>query len=227
MIRNFVFDFAETIATLSPSREDILIDFLASKGVSVQKRKVRQIYNNLDTLLSYSSVDIDNPSSRKSFYLEYNKKLFQMIGVSHLSKNIQSDYFNFFSGVEKHWVLKEGVRTLLKELKQNGLSISLISNFDSNLNEILEQLSLNDVFNHIVISQEAGLEKPDLTFYKYFLNISKYDLDKTIYIGDSYLLDYEPATEVGLLTYLLDENDFYPHLDNTFKSILDVRTVLN
>ena len=72
-----------------------------------------------------------------------------------------------------------------------------------------------------------GLEKPDCSFYESFFEFSNYNKNETIYVGDSYLLDYLPAKRIDLDVYLLDENNLYQHIPERIKSILDIKKCLN
>jgi HAD superfamily hydrolase (TIGR01549 family) len=222
MIKNILLDFAETIAELKPTREDILEDFLVQKKIKISKQKIYQVYKYIDISLPYSSVKINNIVDKNNFYLKYNHQLFTMLGLVHFSEDINKEFLDFFLGIKKHWTIKTDLFELLKELKKDGYSLSLISNFDTRLKDILHNLKLDDFFDFVHISQEAGLEKPDINFYKSFFEISKYNMSETIYIGDSYLLDYAPAKKIGLNVYLLDESHLYSHINERIISILDV-----
>ena len=75
MIKNILFDFAETIAELKPTREDILEDFLVQKKIKISKQKIYQVYKYIDISLPYSSVKINNIVDKNNFYLKYNRTL--------------------------------------------------------------------------------------------------------------------------------------------------------
>ena len=226
MIKNILFDFAETIAELKPTREDILEDFLVQKKIKISKQKIYQVYKYIDISLPYSSVKINNIVDKNNFYLKYNYQLFTMLGLVHFSEDINKEFLIFFLGIKKHWTVRNDLFELLKELKKDGYSLSLISNFDTRLKDILHNLKLDNFFDFVHISQEVGLEKPDINFYKSFFETSGYCISDSIYTGDSYLLDYLPAKDIGLNVYLLDENDLYTHIDNRIVSILDIKNII-
>jgi len=226
MIKNILLDFAETIAELRPTREDILEEFLVQKKIKVPKEKIYQVYKYLDISLPYSSIKIKNIEDKNNFYIKYNYQLFTMLGLVHVTNNINKEFLGFFVQIEKHWVVKKKILNILEELKKDGYSLSLISNFDTRLTNILCNLKLDKLFDFIHISQEVGLEKPDIQFYKTFFEKSGYCISESIYIGDSYLLDYLPAKDLGLDVYLLDENDLYTHIDKRILSILDVINII-
>lgn len=226
MKKNILFDFAETIAELKPTKEEVLRDFLVNKDVFFSEKSLYKTYKHLDMALPYSSVTINNSEDKKKFYLKYNNLLFKTLGLTHLCENLNKEFFEFFLRTEKHWALKQGIEMMLGQLKHEGYSLSIISNFDVILREILQKLKLSAIFDYVYISQEVGLEKPDCSFYKSFFECSNYNKNETLYVGDSYLLDYLPAKRVGLDVYLLDENDLYRHIPERIESILDIKECL-
>ena len=142
MIKNILLDFAETIAELKPTREDILEDFLVQKKIKISKQKIYQVYKYIDISLPYSSVKINNIVDKNNFYLKYNYQLFTMLGLVHFSEDINKEFLIFFLGIKKHWTVRTDLFELLKELKKDGYSLSLISNFDTRLKDILHNLKL-------------------------------------------------------------------------------------
>ncbi|WP_208123364.1 HAD family hydrolase, partial [Facilibium subflavum] len=78
------------------------------------------------------------------------------------------------------------------------------------------------------ISQEVGLKKPDLDFFKLPLKKHNIIAKDTFFIGDSYYLDYLPSNNLGMLSILLDENNmFSPTLDiNRINNINDCKRII-
>lgn len=225
MIKNIVFDFAETIAELNPSKEQTLFEFLRKKEIDISIEKISEVYRYLDLLFPYSSVKIDSTTDKKDFYFKYNEKLFLLLGSSHHSEELHIEFFNFIISQERHWNLKGGVFDLLNNLKNQGYLLSLLSNFDSKLSDILKKMEIYELFDHVYISQDIGYEKPDVKFFEEFLKCSEYNLDETIYIGDNYLLDFIPANKIGLKTYLLDEINLYTNIEDRLNSITEIKKI--
>ena len=149
------------------------------------------------------------------------------MGLYHLSDEIETKLYRFFKDTSRKWMLKPGVKTLLEQLKEREINIGLISNFSNNLNKLINLLNLSYYIKYSLVSQDAGLEKPNILFYELFLSKSSFNKNESFYVGDNYILDYLPATTLGLSSYLLDEDDFFFPQDITIKSISDVMMLVN
>jgi FMN phosphatase YigB (HAD superfamily) len=69
------------------------------------------------------------------------------------------------------------------------------------------------------ISQTEGIEKPDPRFYRSFFDRYRIAIEDSFYVGDSYVLDFLPATGIGLKTWLLDEGGLYPYCPDAIGSL--------
>lgn len=218
MINTIIFDFADTLAELQPSRADIILTLLEKNtNIKISKQSILQGYKYLDLLMPYSSVRIQDKEAKKAFYQQYNQRLLESLGVAHLLK--PSQVFEAFTETETHWKLKMGIKELLHDIKEYDIKIGIISNFDSHLNEVIHtKLKISDKVDYLHVSQQVGYEKPDIRFYQSFFCQYDCKIEDSFYIGDSYSLDYVPACEIGLKAVLLDETGLYSHLPDAIAS---------
>ncbi len=211
-----MFDFADTIAKLSPSKEELLQSYISSElDIEISLEKISETYHYVTNLVFYSSVKIQDLKDKKNFYDDFNQNIVSLLGLAHLMDT--SKLFDYFKEHGQHWILKSGVKNLLEELKAEGCLISLVSNFDTRLYAVLEKMDIIENFDSIFVSQEVGLEKPNREFFK--LPLQKHDIESknSYFIGDSYLLDYLPCDSIGINAILLDENDRYVSANSLVK----------
>lgn len=222
MKRAALFDFADTLAELQPNRVDTVADYIKrAGGLHVGSEAIARAYKAVDLLMPYSSVKILTAEQRGEFYREYNRLLFTLLGVAHFAD--PSGLLAAFRENKAHWQLKAGARELLDELRRRGYLIGVISNFDSRLEQVVYgHLGLTGTVDYLHISQTVGVEKPDPRFYHGFFERHGLDITHSFYIGDSYLLDFLPASGLGLKALLLDEAGLYPHLPQAIRRLGDV-----
>lgn len=224
-----IFDFADTIARLEPSKEEILQRFVKDRlSIELPISKIQQTYFYIQNQYFYSSVKISDLNQKRNFYKGYNKEIFSNLGVLHLIEPFLDDFFSYFTQIEKHWTLKKEALELLRYLKESDVKMGLISNFDIVLHDILEtRLCIKDFFSYIHISQEVGYEKPDIKFYENFIDRYAVDPKTTIYIGDNYELDFLPSYRLGFNSILLDESQNYTTIPSFKKinSLLEVKII--
>lgn len=222
-----LFDFADTLAELQPCRQDLVADHIQRvAGVAAPAEHIARCYKAVDLVMQYSSVRTRTTAQRAEFYLEYNQRLLALLGVLH--KVQPESLFEAFGQHEKHWALKPGVRETLTELHDLGYKIGIISNFDTRLEQIVhERLELGGLVDYLHISQSEGVEKPDPKFYLGFFERHGIPIERSCYLGDSYVLDFLPATGIGLKTWLLDEAGLYTHCPETIRRVPDLLPLLS
>lgn len=211
-----MFDFADTIARLSPSKEELLQNYIINEiGIVISLEKISEIYHYTTNLLFYSSVMIHDIEDKQKFYNNFNENLIALLGLTHLLDS--SKLFNYFKEHGQHWQLKDGVQNLFEELHSKNCIISLVSNFDTRLYNILENMGISNHFDSIFISQVVGLEKPNIDFF--YLPVQQHNIPKQdcYFIGDSYMLDYLPSSQLGINAILLDENNKYINCESLKK----------
>lgn len=217
-----LFDFADTIAELSPKRYDIVSEYINRIcGLNLSHREIAISYKAAEAEIQYSSLTLLTKDQRSDFYIEFNTYLLESLGV--LNAVTPRGLLEQFENYNKHWILKNGAKEILIKLYKNGYKIGILSNFDSNLDKILSNLMGNiNIIDYIYISQNEGIEKPDLEFYNGFFKKNKIPKEKSFYVGDSYLLDYLPATRIGLESWLLDEIGLYEKIPRSLQKLDDL-----
>ncbi len=92
-----------------------------------------------------------------------------------------------------------------QELKDKGILTAVLSNTVKPLSESLRKTGAYNTFDVAVLSDEAGLAKPDRSIYE--LAVSKLGVlpEECIYIDDINK-NVEPAREMGMSTILADDN---------------------
>jgi len=102
------------------------------------------------------------------------------------------------------WRLYPEVRTELQRLVAAGLPVSVVSNFDSRLDEILQALGIYRYFKHVHYSSRCGSAKPQAKIFTMACEGLKTAPAATLHIGDNYKLDFLGATQAGLKALWLD-----------------------
>jgi len=102
------------------------------------------------------------------------------------------------------WRIFDDVIPTLTELKQRGIRLGVISNFDSRLDDVLQVLELTQFFDSVHISTRAGAAKPDPMIFDTALAFHNIEAQQAWHIGDSPREDIEGAEAAGIKAILLD-----------------------
>jgi putative hydrolase of the HAD superfamily len=109
----------------------------------------------------------------------------------------------------RHFALLDGALETLDALRERGLIVGLISNWDHRLHVILRGLDLERRLDPILISCDVGVEKPDPAIYRSALQSAGVRPDEALMVGDSPEPDIEGARAAGLWALLLDTTGWY------------------
>lgn len=210
-VKAVFFDFGDTLATLVPSKEELFIRAARSIGLQLELEAVKRAYQTVDFHNKYSSVHVVD---RVDFYHHYNEQLAEALGISShftsLGTALAAEFRN-----NKKWVLFDEVPEVLRRLREMGLPLALIANWDLNLSSLTEVLGIREAFSTIVSSQDAGVEKPDPTIFRRAVDelLLSEETHRILYVGNEYRADVLGARAAGLIPVLIDRYGLYNQAD--------------
>ena len=111
--------------------------------------------------------------------------------------------FDYFAD-PAHWIADNEAARMLLRLKESGIKLGVISNFDYRLYRILDGLDLTRHFDTITISSEAGYAKPRREVFEFALSRAGLNAGDAMHIGDSEHLDFTASAAAGMAAILID-----------------------
>jgi HAD superfamily hydrolase (TIGR01549 family) len=104
---------------------------------------------------------------------------------------------------------------MLRRLRDAGLRLGIISNFEEWLERLLDQLRVREYFDVRVISGVEGMEKPDPRIFELAMSRAGVDAGSSVHVGDSPTFDVEPAGALGMFPVLIDRRERFPDAPGT------------
>src|SRR5262245_55906432 len=132
-----------------------------------------------------------------------------------------AELFNYFA-TPNAWVLFPEVLDTLAVLEQRGLTLAVISNFDSRLVRILDGLGIGPWFADVFVSSRVGFAKPDRRIFDVALNRHGLRAGSAIHVGDSENNDLYGARNAGLKALLIDRRPFSEAAHDRLMSLRDI-----
>lgn len=112
--------------------------------------------------------------------------------------------------------LYHGVKDVLKELKNKGYKIGIVTTkFHYRIEQILRKFEANELIDIIVGAEDVKIEKPNPEGLQYIIERMDLKKDSVLYVGDS-LVDAQTAENAGVdfagvLTGTTTRQDFEPY----------------
>ena len=107
-------------------------------------------------------------------------------------------------GEPEVWRFYDDVESVLRALRARGLTLGVVSNWDTRLKSICDGLGLSRLVDFIVISAEVGVRKPDPGIFRMALERAGVRPHEAIHVGDLPEEDAEGARRAGVTPVLID-----------------------
>lgn len=146
--------------------------------------------------------------SERLWWFDIVHNVFYRVGMFERFDDFFDCVFQVFEDPASWELYPETVETLAS-LKQRGLELGIVSNFDSRVFTILRGLGLAEFFDTITISSLAQAAKPAARIFHLALDKHAADPEEALHVGDSVRDDVKGATAAGLKAVLLDREGKY------------------
>ena len=123
------------------------------------------------------------------------------------------------------WILFPETREVLTELRARKYKLGVISNFDSRVYSVMRELGIQDFFQSVTISSEAGYAKPSPQIFAVAAKSLQLAPQNILLVGDSLPDDVLAGAQAGMQSILIDRSNRYPTVE--VRRILDLRDVLS
>jgi len=120
------------------------------------------------------------------------------------------------------WRVYPDTVPVLRELREAGFRLGVVSNWDSRLPRVLDMLELTRYFDSIGVSHLEGLEKPAPEFFLRVLSRLDVAPERALHIGDVPELDLAGARAAGIDARLVDR---HARLAPTHDALPDLTTL--
>ena len=158
------FDMGSTLSHQTPIREQLLTDFLSQRGYQRSTREVSRAILSADTWWhkwgEQTPMAQRSDEVRRAMRQQYGSLFLQSLGLES-TDGLRDEVNDIFrsSITRRHDAIYPDVMPTLQALKQRGLRLAIVSNWDDSLMSHTDALGLTPIFDTIVGSQAVGYEK--------------------------------------------------------------------
>jgi HAD superfamily hydrolase (TIGR01549 family) len=93
---------------------------------------------------------------------------------------------------------------ILQRLKARGVPMGIISNYNSDLLDLLLYFDIADYFDFAIVSSNEGVAKPDPRIFQLGLEAAGVEANQVLYIGDNVIDDIQGANNAGIDAVLIN-----------------------
>ena len=122
----------------------------------------------------------------------------------------------------------EGAHELMDYLRGKGYRLHMCSNgFHEVQYKKLKACGLQDHFDTVILSEDAGVNKPAKAYFDYALSTAKAQQETTIMIGDNFSTDILGAKNAGLDTIFFNRWPEYPAEEPVTYEVKTLKEIMN
>ena len=209
-ITSIFLDLYQTLAYFHPPREFRQAQTLKEFGFDVEEAALSRGYLAADHYYTLAAMDVPihllTPEGREEVYLHYQRVLLEEAGLARALPMIEQ-IRERYQTVEHEFRLFPDVLPAIRELRNAGYRIGVITNITDDPTEQLRAVGLDGVLDTITASCIVGCEKPDVRIFQAALAALGAEPEQAVHVGDQFLADVEGAKAAGMKAVLMDRHD--------------------
>ena len=179
-----------------------LLDYSNARAV------VEQLESEIPTWQQTRKVSLEKNNGRE-FWDSFFTEGFRRMGIAGDVSAAATDIRECFQRAEFEMLFAD-VKPTLSGLATRGKTMGILSNFSTNLEDILRRLAIHHYFEFFVVSAVAGMEKPDPRIFDLTVRAARQPRQEIVCVGDSLFHDVQGAQSAGMPAILLDRRNRYP-----------------
>ena len=182
----------------------------------------KEVFSNAPPLTFPGLSDHERKEREKRYWYDLVIDVFTRTGMFDNFDEYFDELFETFR--TKAWQIFHETVPLLQELKNRGLLVIVVSNFDTRIYDVINQLGITHYFDSVITSSESGFAKPDAGIFNIALQKHGLKSYECLHVGDSYRLDYLGAASAGIEAVLLDRKGTHSNEDKvkTIKNLTEL-----
>jgi putative hydrolase of the HAD superfamily len=220
MIKAVFFDFYNTLVDYDPPREVTQSRLLGELGIEISPQALLRPIMVADDFLfkEHSRLSLGKRSKEEiaALYGRYYGVILREAGLE-ASPQLIGAILKRALAIELKLVLYDDVAPALDNLKEQGLTLGLISNVDHDISAIYDGLGLGRWLKLKITSQNVGFNKPHPEIFQAALKQAEVKPNEAIYVGDQYQIDVVGANGVGMRGILIDRHDFFGDISDSIR----------
>ncbi|MEI7814265.1 MAG: HAD-IA family hydrolase [Coriobacteriia bacterium] len=208
-LRAVFFDVGNTLIRPHPSVSEVVRQVLAEEGHVNDLSAIDDLMPLVDEYYEdrYQSDDTfwTDEDRTSQVWVGMYSLLCRNLGIDDGAERIATRVYQEF-GDPSRWEAYPDVLPAFRRLRERGLRLGLISNWDDRLAGLIEGMGLASELETIVSSADVGLHKPDPRIFELACARLGVEPEAAAHVGDHHYADIVGARAVGMRPVLIDRH---------------------
>ena len=218
------FDVGNTLVYPYPSVSHVCEEILRDAGYTRDLDAIESLMPLVDQYYEDRYRDDDafwtSEEETSGVWVGMYSLLCRRLGIEDRAEELAMAVYDAFGSAER-WRAWDDVRPAFERLRDRGVPVGVISNWDRRLPGLLDGLGFADVVQVVISSAEVGLRKPDPRIFELACARLGVDAARSMHVGDHVYADVLGARAAGLAPVLIDR----PGLTPTQTGVPMIRTL--
>ena len=208
-IKGLLFDYGGTIDSNGLHWAEVIWQAYEALQVPVSKECFREAYVYGERTLGQNPIVQPHHTFLDMLRLKCNLQIQWLQQEGHLSMEVNpANEIAEWCYAYAHQAINQA-RPILRQLAERYPMV-LVSNFYGNIESVLHDFELDNLFGSIVESAVVGVRKPNPAIFQMGVDRLCMNPEEVVVIGDSYDKDIVPATQIGCQTVWLNSIGWAP-----------------
>ena len=210
MVKAVFFDVGNTLLYPYPSVSAVCTEVLDEAGYDHVAEDIDAILPIVDEYYEdrYREDDTFWTSEQQTsdIWTGMYAMLLRKLGIDDDAEDLAKRVYDEF-GKASRWRAYDDVKPAMWRLKEHGLKLGVISNWDKRLESLLNGMGVGEMFDTVISSAAVGLHKPDPRIFELATHHVKVKPADCIHVGDHHYADILGARSAGMEALLIDRHD--------------------
>ena len=209
-IKGLLFDYGGTIDSNGLHWAEVIWQAYEALQVPANKECFREAYVYGERTLGKNPIVQPHHTFLDMLRLKCNLQIQWLQQEGHLSTEVNpANEIAEWCYAYAHQAINQA-RPILRQLAERYPMV-LVSNFYGNIESVLHDFELDNLFGSIVESAVVGVRKPNPAIFQMGVDRLCMKPEEVVVIGDSYDKDIVPATQIGCQTVWLKSIGWAPY----------------
>ena len=221
-IKGYIFDYGATLDTGGNHWGQVLWHGYQRLALPVTEEQFREAYVHAERALGSNPIIQPRYTFRKTLDVKIRiemdyltEKGYWTADADEVKAKHDALLADLYEDVKRE---TDKSRSILSQLRSK-YRMALVSNFYGNINVILKEFALSELFDAVIESAVVGIRKPDPRIFRMGVEALAMKPGETVVVGDSYKKDILPAHSLGCRTIWYKGETWEP--ENNDKSVPD------